>query len=297
MRICAPRALALGAALTFSAASLSCIQLGDDVETALPPGAPGVVESPLGEPIPALGSSASINGNSWHLVWQAEFEGAELDPGSWRTEEWGAGLYNHEFQAYTQRPENMRLEGGRLIIEARRDWVDGSEYSSGRITTDSRASWAYGRIEARMKLPGGVGVWPAFWLMGDHGGWPAGGEVDIMENVGWMGDTVTALAHSEHYNWQTPFGERKGTVDVPDSTTAFHTYAVEWFTDRLVYYVDDREYYVNSRENIPGAWPFEQPFHLNLNLAVGGDWGGARGVDPNIWPRRLEVEFVRVWQL
>jgi hypothetical protein len=236
---------------------------------------------------------------SWNLVWSDEFNGSAIDGNKWVFEVHGPGWVNNERQNYTDhRHENARIENGALVIEARRDWFAGHEYSSARLKTQGRASWRYGRVEARIQLPGGWGTWPAFWMMPDdqHRGWPACGEIDIMEEVGYDQDRIHATTHAAAYNWQSS-QQRTASTIVGGVTTGFHVYALEWSPNRIDMFVDGVHYYSSTD---PGwgddGWPFNKPFHIILNLAVGGSWGGAQGVDPNIWPRRMLVDWVRVYQ-
>ncbi|UJR80628.1 glycoside hydrolase family 16 protein [Sandaracinus amylolyticus] len=237
-------------------------------------------------------------GPSWRLVWSDEFDGTTLDESKWVYEVQRPGWVNNELQSYTdRRRENVRVEDGHLVIEARRDFF-GGEYSSGRIKTQGRASWTYGRFEARIQVPGGWGTWPAFWMMPDdqHRGWPACGEIDIMEHVGYDADVVHATTHTLAYNWRSP-NQRTSQTRVPGATSGYHVYAAEWTPDRIDFYVDGVRYYTSPNDRTgDDAWPFDKRFHIILNLAVGGDWGGARGVDPNVWPQRMLVDYVRVYQ-
>jgi beta-glucanase (GH16 family) len=208
------------------------------------------------------------------------------------------GWVNHELQNYTNRRwENARIENGALVIEARRDGY-GGEYSSARLKTQGKASWTHGRIEARIQLPSGWGTWPAFWMMPDDQsrGWPACGEIDIMEHVGYDPDVVHATTHTKahnHLNGQ----QRQGTTGVPGATAGYRTYVVEWYPGKMSFFVDGRQFHTSPNDGTgDDAWPFNKNFHIILNLAVGGDWGGARGVDPNIWPRQMRVDYVRVYQ-
>jgi beta-glucanase (GH16 family) len=237
--------------------------------------------------------------STWRLVWQDEFDGNSLDESKWSYDVQRPGWVNHELENYTyRRPENVRVENGHLVIEGRRDYYQGYEYSSGRIKTNGHASWTYGRIEARIQVPGGWGTWPAFWMMPDDfsRGWPACGEIDIMEEVGYDQDNLHATTHSLAYNWQRP-EQRTSTFHVGGMTTAYHVYAVEWTTEKLDFFVDGTKYFTSPNDHTgDDAWPFHKNFYVILNLAIGGDWGGAQGVDPNTWPRQLLVDYVRVYQ-
>lgn len=246
-----------------------------------------------------------VQAQNWQLVWADEFNYSGAPGSKWNHVIWNPGQVNNELQAYTNRQENARVENGVLIIEARRDWYNGHEYSSARL--NSSAGWTYGRFEARMKLPGGWGTWPAFWLYPDdetvygwnndtNYWWPNCGEIDIMEEVGYDQNTIHASVHSKNYYFKVG-NQRTGSTYVGDATSAFHVYAAEWYPDRIDFFVDNNKYFTVWNDGSGWeSWPFDHNFHIILNLAVGGDWGGAQGVDPNIWPRRMEVDYVRVFK-
>lgn len=237
------------------------------------------------------------------LVWADEFNQAGLpDSTKWGYDVGGNGWGNNELEYYTaRRPENARVENGNLIIEARKENYQGRQYTSARLLTKGKENWQYGRIEARAKLPKGVGTWPAIWMLGQKvasAGWPLGGEIDIMEHVGFDEGVVHGTVHTEAYNHVK--GTQKGKqINVPDAISAFHLYAIEWTADQIDFFVDDQKYYTVQKSvlgNSEAQWPFDQPFFLILNIAVGGGWGGQKGVDENIWPQRMEVDYVRVYQ-
>lgn len=249
---------------------------------------------------PQASSRAS---SEWTLVWSDEFERGELpDPIKWSYDVGGHGWGNRELQHYTQkRPENARIEDGLLIIEARKEPYEGSDYTSARLVTRGQAAWTYGRFEIRAKLPKGRGTWPAIWMLPvdwnlGSGKWPDVGEIDIMEHVGHDPGVIHASAHSKDYQWQ--IGTQKtGTLLIGDASKTFHTYVLEWTPDALKAYVDDQLYfhYANEGEGW-SKWPYQRDYYLLLNLAVGGAWGGAEGIDDEIWPQRLEIDYVRVYQ-
>jgi len=225
---------------------------------------------------------------AWTPIWNGEFNGSDLDPNYWVKENRDTGWINAEAQSYTDRRENVRTENGNLVLEARRDWAKG-EYTSGRIR--SARSFTYGRMEARIQLPGGVGTWPAFFLLPDDQtfGWPKMGELDILEQVGFDPDTVLSAHHSQSVH-------STGTRHVPGATTGFHDYAVEWFPDHIDTFVDGQKIFTTRNQNTGyDQWPFNKSYHIVLTLAVGGNWGGQHGIDPNIWPRRMLVDYVRVY--
>jgi beta-glucanase (GH16 family)/ribosomal protein S19 len=237
----------------------------------------------------------------WQLVWSDEFDYQGYpDPNKWDYDIGAGGWGNQELQYYTNRLENARVENGRLIIEARRENYGGAQYTSARLKTRYKGDWLYGRIEVRAKLPGGTGTWPAIWMLPTdnvYGGWPNSGEIDIMECVGYDPWRVYFTIHTAAYNHM--LGTQKGSSTIlNDPQNNFYTYALEWYPDRLDFYVDNVKYFTFYKEKDDyTVWPFDQRFYLILNIAVGGTWGGAQGVDPNVFPQRMEVEYVRVYQL
>jgi beta-glucanase (GH16 family) len=234
------------------------------------------------------------------LVWSDEFDYTGLpDASKWTFEEGGGGWGNNELQYYTaSRTQNARVENGVLIIEARQEIYSGREYTSARLNTAGKGDWLYGRFEIRARVPGGRGTWPAIWMLPTdwaYGNWPASGEIDIMEHVGYDPTRIFGTAHTEVYN--TPLGTQKGSsVEGATWESDFHVYALDWTPDQLEFIVDDQVYYTFPNEGTWQKWPFDRRFHLMLNLAVGGTWGGAQGVDPSIFPKRLEIDYVRVYQ-
>jgi beta-glucanase (GH16 family) len=240
------------------------------------------------------------------LVWADEFDA----PGAPDTTKWNydmgdgcpnnCGWGNNELEYYTKDPKNVRIENGNLIIESHKDSLGGKIYTSTRIVSKGKGDWLYGRIEIKAKLPRGKGTWPAIWMLSTewkYGGWPESGEIDIMEHVGFDPGVVHANLHSAKYN-HTKQTQQEGKITVPDVQDAFHIYALEWEENEIRVFVDDKMYHQvkrNSQEDFTG-WPFDQKFHLIMNIAVGGNWGGIQGVDENIWPQRMEVDYVRVYQ-
>ncbi len=240
------------------------------------------------------------------LVWSDEFKnGSAPDSTKWNYDlgdgcpnvcGWG----NNEAQYYTKDEKNVRVENGRLIIEARKDSVSGKAYTSTRLVSKLKGDWLYGRIEVKAKLPRGRGTWPAIWMLSTdwkYGGWPASGEIDIMEHVGVDAGVIHGTIHTETYNHiiQT---QKEGTVTIADAQDEFHVYALNWTANKMEFIVDEKIYYtVNKGVNDTfKEWPFDQRFHLILNVAVGGNWGGMKGIDESIWPQKMEVDWVRVYQ-
>ena len=236
------------------------------------------------------------------LVWADEFDGHEPpNEAKWTYDLGGKGWGNNELQHYTSRLENVRLVNGKLLIEARREAYQGNAYTSARLVTRGRASWGPGhRIEVRAKLPRGRGTWPAIWMLGDNigeVGWPTCGEIDIMEHVGYAPDSLFGTVHTKAFNHMLGTQDG-GATRVPGMEGSYHVYAVDWSRDRIHFLVDGRVYHTFTRrpDATVAEWPFDQPHHLLLNLAVGGNWGGRYGVDETIWPQRLLVDWVRVYR-
>ena len=267
-----------------------------------------------------LSAALSANAADWKLVWNDEFDKPGLPDGAKWDYETGF-IRNHEKQFYTRaRKDNARVENGMLVIEAKREKKlapgsgppaklsgDGgasgvpadAEYTSASLTTRGKAAWTYGRIEVRAKLPSGRGTWPAIWTLGtniDSAGWPGCGEIDIMEFVGFEPGVVHANIHTKKYNHVMNTG-KGGKLTIPDASQAFHIYSVEWDAQTIEFFVDDRKYFTYRNEGTgPDAWPYGNDQFLILNLAIGGDWGGQRGIDDAIFPQRYEIDYVRVYQ-
>jgi beta-glucanase (GH16 family) len=237
----------------------------------------------------------------WKLAWSDEFDGAGLpDANKWGYDVGGGGWGNDEAEYYTQsRAENARLENGHLVIEARKESYGGRGYTSARLFSRNGGDWLYGRVEVRARLPGGRGTWPAIWMLPTdwkYGGWPNSGELDIMEMVGFDPGQIHGTTHTQAYNW-TLGTQKTAQTYVADASSAYHTYATEWTADRIDVFVDGNKYFTFDNEHAGAAkWPFDQRFHLILNLAVGGSWGAVKGIDDAAFPQRMEVDYVRVYQ-
>jgi beta-glucanase (GH16 family) len=242
-------------------------------------------------------------------AWADEFDGKALDRTKWSfdTSRNKTGWFNGELQYYAaNRPQNLRLVDGKLVIELRKDpaairrlsdW-GGQKYSSAKIVTKGKASFRYGFVEVRAKLPCSKGTWPAIWMMPmGSAAWPEGGEIDIMEHVGSQPHVVHANLHTKLFNHQIQTG-RGADYPLATSCEAFHRYQLDWQPNAITIGVDDHAY-MRVRNNQPGgrgAWPFDTPFYLILNLAIGGDWAAATGLDDAALPQRFEVDYVRVWR-
>jgi len=242
----------------------------------------------------------------WELTFSDEFDGkAGTAPSTdkWVRDLGGGGFGNNEMQSYTDGAANASLDGkGNLVIEARKEKTTGKDgkerdYSSARLKTKGKFSQKYGRVEARIKVPDGQGIWPAFWMMGDkidEVGWPRGGEIDVMEFIGKMPKTVYGTLHGPGYSGDKGIG---GHLDLDEPLSAkFHVFAVEWDAAGIRWFIDDRKYHeVKPSDVAPKDWPFDQPFFLILNLAVGGYWPGYPDATTP-FPRELVVDYVRVYK-
>lgn len=248
-------------------------------------------------------SGSKKDANGYTLVWQDDFEYTGLpDSLKWDydTEGNDAGWGNREDQFYTTaREKNAWVENGRLHITAHDEDFEGKEFTSARLI--SRAEWQYGRIEVNAKVPPATGTWSAIWMMPggwtfNDGNWPDVGEIDIMEYVGHDPGVIHASAHSKDYQWQNRT-QKTATINVPGATDAFHSYILEWSPDALKAFVDDSLYFEYRNEGL-GAdkWPYDKPFYLIMNVAVGGAWGSVEGIDREAFPQTMEVDYVKVYQ-
>ena len=235
------------------------------------------------------------------LVWSDEFnkDGAP-DSTKWAynigtgSNGWG----NNEAQFYTNELTNARIENGKLIIEARKENKGGKSYTSARLITLGKTTWTYGRIEVRAKIPKGFGTWPAIWMLGENinsVGWPACGEIDIMEHVGKDQDVMFWSIHTKRLNWtlgtQQTFSKRVNGI-----SNDFRVFKLDWTKELLQFYIDDVLYFtVNNDGRGVDFYPFTEPQYLLLNLAIGGNFGGST-IDDSIFPVRMEVDYVRVYQ-
>lgn len=243
---------------------------------------------------------------SYELVWADEFDvdglpnadkwSYDVGDGCPNVCDWG----NNELEYYTEnRLENARVENGNLIITAIKENFGTKNYSSARLVTRGKGDWTYGRIEIRAELPSGKGTWPAIWMLPtdwSYGGWPDSGEIDIMEHVGYEADQIYGTVHTKAFNHS--IGTQKGgDIVIIDCEEEFHVYAIEWSHSKIDFYVDEDKYFTFYKEGGSDRWPFDQRFHLILNIAVGGNWGGVQGVAKDIFPQELKVDYVRVYQL
>ncbi|MBI3550575.1 MAG: glycoside hydrolase family 16 protein [Elusimicrobia bacterium] len=232
--------------------------------------------------------------SQWELAWSDEFDGTGApDPTKWILEEGGGGWGNHELQSYTKRAKNVRQEGGRLVIEAHREDFAEEAFTSGRLR--SRADWTFGRFEIRARMPKGVGTWAALWLYptDDSHGWPDSGEIDIAEYVGRDPDGIISCFYSTEHSWVFDTG-RIAPIPVERADQEFHVYSADWTDEEITTSVDGKVFHRFQNPHSWKHWPFLHPFHVIMNLAIGGFGGEA---DEAAFPARLEVDYVRIYRL
>jgi beta-glucanase (GH16 family) len=245
-----------------------------------------------------------IDKPGWKLIWNDEFDkGDAPDPKKWQYEV--GFVRNSEKQYYTKdRRENARIEDGELIIEGRKETFPiggnkNADYTAASVTTDGTFAFTYGRVEVRAKLPTGRGTWPAIWMLGVNRSevhWPRCGEIDIMENVGFDPEVVHGTIHTADKNHQKKTHvTNRITVDKPWED--FHVYAIEWDAKKIEWFVDGKKFQTYANDGAgEGSWPFDKPQYLLLNFAIGGMWGGMKGLDETIFPQKFEIDYVRVYQ-
>lgn len=234
-------------------------------------------------------------------TWAEEFNytGAP-DTANWTYDIGGSGWGNNELEYYTNSLNNAKVENGKLIITARKETMSGRNYTSARLLSRKKGDFLYGRAEIKAKLPAGKGTWPAIWMLPTdwaYGDWPKSGEFDIMEHVGYDPGNIHVSGHTDKYNFKINT-QKTATKMVSTATTDFHVYRVDWTPYAIRGYVDDALVLTFVNEGTgSAAWPFDKRFHLLLNVAVGGDWGGQQGVDDSIFPVAMEVEYVRLYKM
>lgn len=251
-----------------------------------------------------LTTTGSIAQNkNWKLVWADEFNYNGLpDSTKWSFETKGNsyGWGNNEKQFYTDKKlSNASVNNGVLQIIARKENIENRQYSSARLSSVNKAEFQYGKFEIRAKLPNGKGTWPAIWMLGKNittTKWPECGEIDIMEHVGYDPGVVHGTIHTAAYNHM--IGTQKGkTIKTKNPYDDFHTYELVWTKEKMEFFMDGMLYntIINEHKSTK-EWPFDQPFYMILNLAIGGDWGGKKGIDENIFPAVFEIDYVRVYK-
>jgi beta-glucanase (GH16 family) len=257
------------------------------------------------EPKPYVSQPKAPQDLNWKFettpIWVDEFSTAgQPDQTKWGYDIGGTGWGNNELQYYTNSTSNANVSDGTLKIVARKENKEGKEYTSARLVSKNKGDFLYGRFEIKAKLPTGKGTWPAIWMLPTdwaYGGWPKSGEIDIMEHVGYDQNTVHITVHTEAYNHSKNTQKGKTKV-VETASTAFHLYRVDWTPYAIRGYIDDQPVFEFINEGKGSdVWPFDKRFHLLMNIAVGGNWGGAQGVDPNVYPQTMEIDYVRVYKM
>ncbi|MFD2420831.1 glycoside hydrolase family 16 protein [Amycolatopsis pigmentata] len=294
--------LVIGAAAVAVMTSAGCT-------TELPGAAAGVTQPRAGQVVDtnAIGMSGANSVRAAATTFSDDFDGAagaDVDSGKWQHET-GDGVNNHERQFYTAGTANAALDGdGHLVITAKKEnpanyncWYGSCQYTSARLNTAGKFTQRYGHFEARMKLPRGQGMWPAFWLLGDNigsAGWPSCGEIDVMENIGREPGTVHGSMHGPGYSGGNPLTAAYPLPGGQSFADDFHTFAVDWSPNAVTFSVDGQAYETRTPADTNGnQWVFDHPFYIILNLAVGGDWPG----DPDgntQFPQQLVVDYVHV---
>jgi beta-glucanase (GH16 family) len=244
----------------------------------------------------------------WTLIWSDEFNAPDVssvDPSKWVRESGGNGWGNQELESYTTRPENAFQQGGNLVIKVLQEKFTGADgvtrdYTSARLKTLGKFSQKYGRFEARIKIPRGQGIWPAFWMLGDDIGkigWPKSGEIDIMENIGKEPATVHGTIHGPGYSGDKGIGSPYNLPPDQHFADDFHLYAVEWEPKAIRFYVDDHLYATLTPADLPKGtkWVYNHPFFMLLNVAVGGGWPGNPDAT-TVFPQTMLVDYVRVYK-
>jgi len=260
----------------------------------------------------------NTNANQWKLVWSDEFDyHGKPDPNKWSYDVWPAHKVNREDQAYTDSLKNVYVKDGNLVITANKEAYGNAEYTSGRIHSQGKGDLLYGRVDVRAKLPAGQGTWSAIWMLPSDpfkysttcqgnedwqgsstcDAWPNSGEIDIMEHVGYDMQTIHGTVHNKAYYWAN-WEQRKASIEGVNVEQAFHLYSIEWTPESITVFFDNTPYFFYSNESSDWrAWPYNHPYHIILNLAIGGAWGTAGGpIDNSIFPVSMEVDYVRMFK-
>jgi beta-glucanase (GH16 family) len=234
---------------------------------------------------------------TFQLVWADEFDGESYNSAIWTPQIAGGGFGNHELQYYTGAEKNIFTRDGNLVLKAIKETYNGHDYTSGKLWTQKFKNFKYGRIEARFKLPKGRGTWPAIWMMPTssvYGGWPNSGEIDVMEFVGYDANRIYGTVHRGAGSGGNGDGSN---ISIAGKTDEYQVIRIDWEPGYIKWYLNDKLFHTYNNGYAGSAqWPFDQNFYVILNFAVGGDWGGAQGVDANIWPQEFLIDYVRVYQ-
>ena len=281
----------LSLSLFLYATSLACKS-----SEALAPAPPVITQTPAAPP--------KVYSFSATPVWSDEFDTPGLpDSKIWSYDVGGSGWGNNELQYYTDADiDNAHIENGILTIEAKKESFGGKNYTSARIVTKGKKDMLYGKVEVRAKVPAGRGNWPAIWMLGsqsDYGTqfWPDNGEIDILEHVGFDPAVMHFSVHTKSFN-HVIGTQKTSTTKIDDFDTAFHVYSIEWTPKTIQAFIDGKQYFYfeNSGKGWE-EWPFDKKQHVLINMAVGGNWGGQKGVDDTIFPNKFQIDYVRVYSL
>ena len=259
--------------------------------------------TPTGSTPPPLTTTTVVKDWAFETspYWFDEFDYSGLPNSSkWGYDSGGDGWGNNELQYYTNSINNAVVGNVFLTITARKENMNGREYTSTRLTSKNKGDFLYGRFEAKAKLPSGKGTWPAIWMLptdSAYGGWPKSGEIDMMEHVGYDQDKVHISVHTEAYHHSIGTQKSANKV-VPGASTNFHVYRVDWTPYYVRGFIDGEQLFQFINEGKGSAvWPFDKRLHLLLNVAFGGNWGGAQGIDPSVLPQKMEIDYVRVYKM
>ena len=275
----------------------SKLRVGSEVSSAYVD--PATITQIPEEQVKAKGYEYDYDSLTYELVWSDEFDYEGLpDETRWGYDTGAGGWGNAELQYYTA-GDNAEVHDGVLTITARKEQKNLAEYTSTRLVSRGKGDWLYGKFEIRAKMPTGKGTWPAIWMLPTdwkYGDWPASGEIDIMEHVGYNQDTVHGSIHTMSY-YHSIGTQKTATTHVDGVSDDFHVYCLEWLPDKIIISVDGEVYFTYQPTKYKSTptykeWPFDKRFHLLINIAVGGYWGGAQGVDEDIWPQTMEVDYV-----
>jgi beta-glucanase (GH16 family) len=247
---------------------------------------------PIEQPIKTYSFQSTVS-------WSDEFDtdGAP-DPNKWTYDVGGSGWGNNELEYYTNTTNNAVIKNGILTITAKKEPFGGMNYTSSRLVSKNGSDMLYGRIEVKAKIPAGTGTWPAIWMLPNdyaYGAWPNSGEIDIMEHVGYDPNNIHFSVHNQLFN---SGNSKTSTLNIPTATTDFHVYRADWTPTAIKGYYDDKLVFTYANDGKGWAgWPYDKPFHVLLNLAIGGNWGGVKGVDDTIFPAAMQVDYVRFYKM
>jgi beta-glucanase (GH16 family) len=254
---------------------------------------------PVLPPFKPIEQPPKVYGFESAVAWSDEFDAnGAPDPTKWNYDVGGSGWGNNELEYYTNTTNNAVIKDGVLTITAKKESMGGMNYTSSRMVSKNGSDMLYGRIEVKAKIPAGTGTWPAIWMLPNdyaYGSWPNSGEIDIMEHVGYDPNNVHFSVHNQLYN---AGNSKSSTLSIPTAFTEFHVYRADWTPTAVKGYYDDKLIFTYTNDGKGSAgWPYDKPFHVLLNLAIGGNWGGIKGVDDSIFPVSMQVDYVRFYKM